>query len=510
MQQTVKNLFDIRHYRWSELFLLIMPSAFILLGMWQLQAIASHATAKGATAINLQNLPAVDTFAPQLLLIVALLAMHVVLSWLVPSADSTLLPIAGMLSGMGVLMATRLGPDLFPYPVANLGIKQLVWVLVGIGACIATVWVTRNGTGWLWRYKYIWAAAGLVLVGITLAHARSASFNNPTHDQLNLGIFGLVLQPSELLKICLVIFYAAYLYENRESLVMLKTDQEIADEKKRLDDKIKLKRESLKNLQGAEQQREQQKLEALQKKGVSDEKRIGPFLIPSPRHAGPLVVMLLISLVLFVVLRELGVALLIFGIFVSMIYLASGRMAYVWYSMSIFTGGALIAYSLFGYVRDRVAVVSTAFQPDVAHSTGFQVVQGLVALGSGGIFGEGFGLGHPTFVPAVQTDFVAAAVGEEFGMAGLFAILGIFMLLVYRSFRIAIRARDTFEQLLAGGIGSIFAIQTLVILAGNLKIMPLTGIPLPFITYGGSSVIANFIMIGLLLRLSATAEPVQS
>jgi cell division protein FtsW (lipid II flippase) len=153
-----------------------------------------------------------------------------------------------------------------------------------------------------------------------------------------------------------------------------------------------------------------------------------------------------------------------------------------------------------------VAIVSTAFDPGVANDKGYQIVQGLIALGNGGILGQGFGLGHPTFVPAVQTDFVAAAIGEEFGMAGLFAILGIFMLLIYRSFRIAIRARNTFEQLLAGGIGSIFAIQTLVILAGNLKLMPLTGIPLPFITYGGSSVIINFIMIGLLLRLSAPAE----
>ncbi len=453
MQSTLKAVFDLRRYRWSELFLLITPSAFILLGMLQLQLIALNSEGKGPSQITLRNLPTIDTFAPQLLLIVALVATHVVLSWLVPNADRTLLPLAGMLSAMGVLMATRLGP---PLGISNLGLKQLVWVLVGIGLCIGTVWVTRN-MRWLRLYRYTWAGLGIALVAITLFHSLSIkNFNSPTHDQLNLPFFGLTFQPSEFLKIFLAIFYASYLAENREVL--------------------------------AEDSRE---------------RRWGPFYIPPLKQMAPLMVLLLISLVLFVVLRELGVALLIFGVFVSMIYLASGRMAYVWYSLVAFAGGAFVAYQLFGYVRDRVAIVGTAFDPGVATNQGYQIVQGLIALGSGGILGQGFGLGHPTFVPAVQTDYVAAAIGEEFGMAGLFAILAIFILLVYRAFRIAVRSRDGFEQLLAGGIGSIFAIQTFVILAGNLKIMPLTGIPLPFITYGGSSVMANFIMIGLLLRISA-------
>jgi cell division protein FtsW (lipid II flippase) len=503
-QQAVKTLFDIRRYRWSELFLLIMPSAFILLGMWQLQSIAAHNSGKGSSIITLQSLPTIDTLAPQLLLIVALFATHVVFSWLVPDADSTLLPIAGMLSGMGVLMATRLGPDL-PYPSPSLGIKQLVWVLIGIGFCIAIVWLTKN-TRWLRVYKYTWAALGVVLVAITLVHARDVNFNSPTHDQLNLGPAGLSFQPSELLKICVVIFFAGYLYDFKDLLFVRKTDKEIEAEQRQKNEEIRTLQTNLSQLQGRQKAQVQARINALQAKEIDDAKRIGPFLVLSPRHLGPLLAMLVISLLMFLVLRELGVALLIFGIFISMIYLASGRLAYVYYSLGGFIGGALIAYELFGYVRDRVAIVSTAFQPGVADNTGYQIVQGLVALGSGGILGQGFGLGHPTFVPAVQTDYVAAAIGNEFGLAGLFAILAIYMLLVYRSFRIAIRGRDTFEQLLAGGIGSIFAIQTLVILAGNLKLMPLTGIPLPFITYGGSSVIANFIMIGFLLRLSAPAE----
>ncbi len=450
----LKNLVNIRRYRWSEFFSLILPSIFIVLGMLQLTLVENNKNpANQISTVTTSSLPPLLSLGPNLLLIVALFATHIVLSWMIPDADQTLLPITGMLSAMGVLEATRLGPYL-PTPAPTLGYHQLLWVLLALGGMLATIWLTRD-MRWLRLYKYTWALAGLGLVALTLAHALSThNLNSPTHDQLNIGLLDFTFQPSELLKICLVIFYAAYLAENREMLSQAGT-------------------------------------------------KIGPLYFPPLKQMMPLIILLIVSLLMFVILRELGLALLLFGIFVAMIYLASGRLAYVGYSLGGFAVGAFIAYKLFGYVQDRVAVVATAFDPGVATGAGFQVVQGLIAMGSGGIIGQGFDLGHPTFVPAVHTDFVAAAIGEEFGMAGLFAILAIFMLLVYRAFRIAIRGRDTFQQLLAGGIGSVFAIQTLVILAGNLKIMPLTGIPLPFITYGGSSVIANFIMIGLLMRLSA-------
>ena len=134
----------------------------------------------------------------------------------------------------------------------------------------------------------------------------------------------------------------------------------------------------------------------------------------------------------------------------------------------------------------------------------FQICQGLIAIGTGGVFGTGLGLGDPTTVPAVQTDYVFAAVAEEFGLLGVMALLGLYIMLIHRGFRIAMHAKSAFNQLLAGGLTAVFAIQTMIIIAGNLKLMPLTGIPLPFITYGGSSLIANYIIIGLLLRISAT------
>jgi cell division protein FtsW (lipid II flippase) len=223
--------------------------------------------------------------------------------------------------------------------------------------------------------------------------------------------------------------------------------------------------------------------------------------------------MLGVALLLFLGVRELGLALLIYGIFLCMIYLGTGKVSYVITSLAIFIVLGLIGYRLFGYVRARFAVVGI----DVIHWTqasqnlydaqggAFQVVQGLIALCSGGILGAGLGLGHPAgahFVPVVQSDMVLTALGEELGLGGLFAIIGIYLLILYRGFRIAMDATDSFNKFLAAGLTSIFGIQTIIITAGNMKFLPLTGIPLPFLSYGGSSVIANFIIIGILLRIS--------
>jgi cell division protein FtsW (lipid II flippase) len=436
-----------RSYRWTEMYLLLPVAAFILIGLVEL--LLAPVYLKNQSLVVTQNtLPPLLALAPALGLIAALAGVHILLCILAPDADQTLLPIVGTLSSIGVLMAMRLGPDL---DRPDLGIKQLGWVIIGLICCVLTVWATRS-LRWLRLYKYTWALAGIFLVVVSLLHARSVSFDSPGRDVLGIGPFAL--QPSELLKICLVIFFAGYLSENREML-------------------------------------------------ASGGYRIGRITLPPPKQLGPLLVMLGISLVIFVGLHaQLGLALLVFGLFIAMLYVASNRLDYALGGLGLFAVGALISYQLFGYVRDRVAIVSTAFDPQVEQHSGFQIVQGLISLGVGGVFGQGLGMGHPGVIPAVNTDYVAAAFGEEFGLVGLFALVGLFVLLVYRGMRIAVLARDPFNQLLACGLTAVFALQTLVILAGNLKIMPLTGIPLPFVAYGGSSVIANFIIIGLLLRLS--------
>ena len=393
-------------------------------------------------------------------LIALLVGVNVLLSFTFPRADQMLLPLVGLLSGLGVLMATRLGAS----PTVadpSLGTRQLLWVLLGLVICVVTLVGLRN-MNWLRRYKYTWALLGILLVGFTLARAFKVNLNSPTHDQLNIG--PLNLQPSELLKIFIVVFFAAYLSENRDIL-------------------------------------------------AEGSLRLGPLRLPPLRQLGPIALMLGISLLLFLGIRELGLALLIYGIFLCMLYLGTDRLSWVVVSLLIFAVLGLIGYKLFGYVQQRFAaatidVVNWQNWSDAtkafAQAGAAQIVQGIIALSSGGILGAGFGLGHPVLVPVVQSDMIFTALGEEFGLAGLFAILGIYMLIIYRGFRIAIMASDTFQQLLAAGLTSIFAVQTVIIIAGNMKFLPLTGLPLPFVSYGGSSIIANYIIIGILLRISHT------
>lgn len=439
-----------RRYRWKELGLLIIPFMIFLLEATQLLLVKQLKT-DPAASFTYRNVLTAQDLIPMLGLIAVLLGTNILLSFLFRRADQVLLPLVGLLSGIGVLMATRLGPSVGDL---NLGSRQLLWVFLGLLVCIITLFSLRN-MNWLSRYKYTWAVLGIILVGITLFHALRVNLDSPTHDQLNFGPFNL--QPSELLKIFIVIFFAAYLSENRDILA-----------------------------------------------GAS----IRRLRLPPLRQLGPILTMLGTALLLFLVVRELGLALLIYGLFLCMIYLGSGRLSYVIGGLLLFALLGFIGYGLFGYVRQRFAVLSInvvtpgAFDETLYQNSAFQIVQGLIALSSGGIIGAGLGLGHPGFVPVVQSDLILTGLGEELGLAGLFAILSIYLLLIYRGFRIAIEARDTFSQLLAAGLTSIFAIQTVIIAAGNMNFFPLTGIPLPFLSYGGSSILANYIIVGILLRIS--------
>jgi cell division protein FtsW (lipid II flippase) len=452
----------LRRYRWKELGLLIIPFIILLLEMIQLPIAQLYRLKLQTNQLSIPFtpaiLPTVRDLIPVLGLIAALAALNMLLSFFFPKADQVLLPLVGLLSGIGVLMALRLGPDVGD-PL--LGTRQLAWVLFGLLVCIATLSLLRN-MNWLKRYKYTWASLGILLVALTIINAlRVKNLNSPTHDQLNFG--PLNLQPSELLKIFIVVFFAAYLSENRDVL-------------------------------------------------TEGNFRLGPLRLPPLRQLGPILLMLGIALLLFLVIRELGLALLIYGIFLSMLYLGSGKLSYVIGGLLVFVALGFIGYKLFGYIQVRFAAVSLDVvnwqnwsQATVYFSRNGadQIVQGIIALASGGIIGTGFGLGHAgALVPVAQSDMIFTALGEEFGLAGLFAITGIYLLILYRGYRIAIEASNEFDQLLAAGLTSIFAIQTVIIVAGNMKFLPLTGIPLPFLSYGGSSIIANFIIIGILLRIS--------
>ncbi|TME01932.1 MAG: FtsW/RodA/SpoVE family cell cycle protein [Chloroflexi bacterium] len=455
-------LSTIKKYRWQELGLFIIPFIILLIAMTQLLLARSvRAGLVPTSSLSTKNLPTIEGLIPVLGIITIFFCINVLLSFTFPRADQILLPLVGLLSGIGVLMALRIGPNLVPAS-PSLGTRQLIWVVVGLVTFLITLFALRR-IEWLKNTYYLWAILGIFMVGITLAHSLRANLNSPTHDQLNIG--PLNLQPSELLKIFLVVFFAAYLSKNIDEF-------------------------------------------------AGDDFRIGslrlPFLPPA-KILVTLLIMLGLALVLFLGIRELGLALLVYGIFLCMMYLGSGSIRYAVSGLVFFIILGFIGYALFGYVRARFDVLGfdivnwqnwSAADQYFAENGGVQIVQGLIALSSGGIIGAGIGLGHPTFVPVVQSDMIFTALGEELGLAGLFAILGIYLFIIYRGYRIAMETTDTFSKLLASGLTSIFAIQTIIIIAGNMKILPLTGIPLPFLSYGGSSIIANYIIIGILLRIS--------
>ncbi|GCE47072.1 cell division protein FtsW (lipid II flippase) [Thermosporothrix hazakensis] len=452
-----------RRYRWKELGLFIIPSLIIVLITTQLLIANSLKNASDASSpLTAQQLPTLEGLIPALGLIGAFAVVHIVLNLFFRKADQVLLPLAGLLSSIGVLMATRLGPDLHN---PRLGTNQFLYALLGFGLCCATVAILRVPQK-LSRYKYIWALITLALLLPALIKGVLAG-DAPSRDTLGLGPFKI--QPSEFAKIAIVIFFAAYLSETRDILA----------------------------------------------KGFM---RIGNLRLPPLRHLGPLVSMLGIALAIFLVVHDLGLALLIYSTFLCLMYLASGRLMYVLVSLGAFFVLGFVGYMLLGYVRNRFAVVGfdvvnwdkwTPEQVAFADDPGYQIMQGLIGLCTGGLFGQGFGLGHPAgrfFIPVVESDLMLSGLGEEIGLMGLFAILGLYLLIIHRGFHIAMKARDSFSQLLAAGLTTIFAIQTLVIIAGNLKLMPLTGVPLPFLSQGGSSLFANYIIIGILLRISHNTE----
>lgn len=448
-------------YRWRELGLLIIPSLIIILVMTQLLLANSlkQAALDANAPFSTKTLPPLQGLIPVLGLIAALLGVHAVLTIFFRKADQVLLPLVGLLSGIGVLFATRIGPDL-PTPIETLGSRQLLWVVIGMGLCCIVLAVLRDVT-WLGRYKYTWAFVSFVLALPALYNGIRSHGGGPTRDALTVG--GTGLQPSELLKITLVIFFAAYLNDNRDILA-----------------------------QGY--------------------LRLGKLHLPPLRQLGPLLTMLGLALLIFLIASDLGLALLIYCTFLSLMYLATGRLTYVLSALGAFIILGFVGYMLLSYVRNRFAVVGfdvvnwqhwTTKDNTFADNAGYQILQGLIGLSSGGLFGAGIGMGHPGgFIPVVESDLMFSGLGEEIGLMGLFAILGIYLLIIHRGYRIATQATDTFSQLLAAGLTTIFAVQTLVIIAGNLKLMPLTGIPLPFLSQGGSSVLANYIIIGILLRIS--------
>ncbi len=354
--------------------------------------------------------------------------------------DHLILPLVAMLCGLGIVMLWRLNPF-------N-ATKQVIWVL--IGACLmVAVYLIVEDMERLGRYKYLCAAVGAGLIGVTMLWGVKSG-GARLWVRLVPGIY---FQASEVAKILFCIFLAGYIADRGALL-------------------------------------------------TTPWKRLGRWSVPPLRHVGPLAVVVVGTLAVFVLQRDLGAAVLLLGLFLSVLYVATGRLDYPLGVLLLFVIGGVLATQTFPHVHTRV---SSWINPWAAPARGgYQAIQALLCLGEGGVTGTGLGRGlpNPADLPAHDTDTIFAVFGEELGLAGCIALLTLYALLAYRCYQIAWTAGTPFKQLLGTGLATVLALQTVVIVGGVIKLIPLTGVTLPFVSYGGSSMAANFVLVGLLLAIS--------
>ena len=351
--------------------------------------------------------------------------------------DLTLFPAAMLLASLGLIMIGRLKPALF--------LTQMRWLLLGLIVYLFLVFLGERFLRLL-SYPYLLGVFCLLILCSALF------FGTEIGGSRNWIVFGpFAVQPSEFGTIVIIMFLAAYLTEHREVLMLPRH-------------------------------------------------RLLWLKLPVLRFIAPLLLIWGIAILMFVVQRDLGSALLFFGIAVSMTYMATGRKSYVALAFAFFLGAAALSYSFFSHVRVRFNIWLDPWSDP--SGSAYQVVQSLFALGSGGVWGAGFAHGHPNLIPEVHTDFIFAAIAEELGLLGSLGVMLVFALFFYRAIRIALACREEARMLLAAGIAVVFLLQAFIIIAGVTKFLPLTGITLPFVSYGGSSMIASFMLLGILTVLS--------
>ncbi|HET7699671.1 MAG TPA: FtsW/RodA/SpoVE family cell cycle protein [Candidatus Limnocylindria bacterium] len=370
-------------------------------------------------------------------------ALHAFLAIRRVRGDQLLLPLASALTAIGLVLMQRLQPDDTP-----LLAQQLTWMIVACGAFAATMLIPRDLTT-IGRFKWMWALLGVALLVSPLLPVIGREING-ARIWVGLGRFNFA--PWEAVKILMVVFFAAYLEEYREV--------------------------------------------------IARPRRIGPIPVPPVPYLLPMLAMWAIAMAIVVFEKDLGAALLFLGIFLAMLYLATGEAFYSLIGIALVALGGYVLYQTFGHVQVRVDTWLDPFHEEMRFGAGYQIIQGLFALGNGGLFGAGLGNGMPHRIPIVWSDFVFDAFAEEAGLAGAIALLALYLVFVYRGMLIAIKAPTPFLQLLAAGLSFIIAFQTLVIVGGNLRLIPLTGVTLPFVAYGGSSLVTNWMLVALLIRVS--------
>ncbi|MBM7806630.1 cell division protein FtsW (lipid II flippase) [Geodermatophilus bullaregiensis] len=381
--------------------------------------------------------------------------LHLVVRRFAPYADPLLLPAVALLSGLGLTMIHRLdlaGEQVGAAAGSEDAPVQLLWATVGSGLFIAVLVVLRDHR-LLSRFAYTLALVGLVLLAIPAV--LPASISEVYGAKIWIRVAGFSIQPGEFAKICLIVFFASYLVDKRDVLALAS-------------------------------------------------RRVAGLELPRGRDLGPVLVAWALSILVLVFERDLGSSLLLFGIFVVMLYIATERASWLLIGLGLFAGGAFFAYQVFGHVQVRVDTWLDPFA--YRDEGGYQLVQSLFGLGTGGLFGAGLGGGRPDQVPVAKSDFIAAALGEELGLFGLVAVIVVYLILVERGLRTSLVVRDAFGKLLAGGLAFAVAWQLFVVLGGVTGLLPLTGLTTPFVAYGGSSLVANFGLVAILVRISDAAR----
>jgi cell division protein FtsW (lipid II flippase) len=380
------------------------------------------------------------------------LAAHLVLRITLPHADPYMFPLVAVLACFGLVMLYRLNADLAR--------DQAKWFVVGLVFFAGTIVALRCDHRVLERYRYSIALGGLVLLLLPrLGHAQNGAY-------LSLDLGAIVFQPAELAKIAIVIFLASYLRDTRQVLVI-----------------------------GA--------------------RRFAGITFPPLKHLGPLLAVWGTAMVLLFIIQDLGSSLMFFGGFLALVYVATNRISFVVIGVTLFALGARMLYAVRPTIQGRVDAWLHPFNSDLYHQQvggSFQIAQSIFSQADGGLFGQGFGqaiiqLGdNPPILPAAHTDFIYAVITDELGLLGAAAVLLVYLLFVERGFKTAMLATDSFSKLLATGLTAVLALQVFVIVGGVTKLIPLTGVTLPFISYGGSSIVANFILLALLLLVSDRAR----
>ncbi|MBS1908054.1 MAG: FtsW/RodA/SpoVE family cell cycle protein [Actinobacteria bacterium] len=405
------------------------------------------------SALTLVQLGALGHIDPMILLIggglaVLVFALHIVLRFVASDADPFVLPIATLLTGVGIA-------EIYRIDIANHDTgwnassnKQLMWMAISVVGAIVLVLFLRNYRV-LYKYTYLSGLAGLVLLVLPFIPGLRADAN----ADVWISIGGLGFQPGELSKIFLAIFFAGYLVRTRESL-------------------------------------------------SSVGKRFAGVTWPRMRELGPVIVVWLISLAIIVAQHDLGTGVLIFGMFIVMLYVATGKTSWVLIGVVGVVIGVAVVAQFLTYVQNRFNTWINAFDPSLMEDQSYQLTQGIFGLAHGGLLGTGLGQGRPQITPVAESDFIITSLGEEIGLIGLFAILCLYMVFVSRGLRIGVAGQDDFGKLLAVGVSFTIGLQVFIMVGGVTRVIPLTGLTTPFLAAGGSSLIANWLIVGLLLRIS--------